>query len=280
VPHHLERGLDRDRVRRDEQRVEQRRELLVDLAGGGDVAGPDQVAQLLDPSTDEMRGDRDDTDGTQAQVSERRPVVPAVDLEVRRRLGDELRDRLEVAGRVFHTDDVLHLGHPQQGVVLDPDAGPSRDVVRDDRDRDRVRHLAEVLEEPALRWLVVVRRDEQQPVGPELLGLARELEGLRRVVRPGAAQDLAASLRHLDHRAEELELLLVGEGRRFTGGAGHDERLRPPLEQVRGQRASRVEIQRVILVEGRDHGGDDRPEPTGHDASFGLLRRVASRLAR
>src|SRR5581483_2913855 len=45
----VERGLHRDRVGRDEQRVEQRGELLVDLPGRGDVARGDELRHLPDP---------------------------------------------------------------------------------------------------------------------------------------------------------------------------------------------------------------------------------------
>src|SRR5262245_46794517 len=95
VPDHPERGLDGDRIRRDEQRVEQRRELLVDLARGRDVARLDQIAHLADLPADQVACDRDDADRAEAHVAERGPVVPAVHLEVRRGLRDQLRDRLE-----------------------------------------------------------------------------------------------------------------------------------------------------------------------------------------
>src|SRR4249920_1804387 len=47
-PDHLQRSLQRDRVAGDEQRVEQRRQVLVDLAGGGNVARLDQLDHLAD----------------------------------------------------------------------------------------------------------------------------------------------------------------------------------------------------------------------------------------
>src|SRR4029450_600630 len=123
-PDHLERGLDRDRVRGDEQRVEQWCQLLVDLARRRDVAGLDEVAHLADLPAHEVTGHRDDPDRAKAHVAERRPVVTAVDLELGRDLRDQPRDRLEVARRVLHADDVRDLRDPQDRVVFDAGPGP------------------------------------------------------------------------------------------------------------------------------------------------------------
>ena len=144
-------GLDRDRVRGDEQRVEQRRELLVDLAGRGHVARADQLEHLMDLRADEVARDAHDPDGAETGVAERRPVVARVDLEAARRLGDQSRDRLEVAGRVLDRHDVGALGEREERVVLDPRRGAARDVVDDDRQLGRVGHALEVRDQAALR---------------------------------------------------------------------------------------------------------------------------------
>src|SRR5215207_5634233 len=60
--HQLQGCLQRDRVAGDEQRVEQRTERLVDLAGGRYIAGLDQVDHLTDLGADEVCGDGDHTD--------------------------------------------------------------------------------------------------------------------------------------------------------------------------------------------------------------------------
>src|SRR5581483_8374558 len=52
----VERRLDRNRVGGDEQRVEQGRELLVDLPSSRDVTGGDELGHLPDPRADQVRG--------------------------------------------------------------------------------------------------------------------------------------------------------------------------------------------------------------------------------
>src|SRR5438093_916698 len=91
APEHLEGRLHGNRVRRDEQGVEQGRERLVDLSRRRDVAGLDELDHLADLGPHEMARDGDHPDGAQTHVPERGPVVARVDLEVRS-LGHESRD--------------------------------------------------------------------------------------------------------------------------------------------------------------------------------------------
>ena len=92
---------------------------------------------------------------------------------------------------------------------------------------------------PAAVGLVVVGRDDQRGVGA---GRGRHLGQLARVagvVGAGAAdqQDVVADLGA--DRAQQLDRLLVGQGRALAGGAADDEPVRAVLEQVGGQAARR-----------------------------------------
>ena len=276
---HLQRGLQRNRVAGDEQRVEQGRQILVDLPGGGDVARLDQLDHLADLRADQVTRDGDDPDRTQAHVAERRPVVPAVHLEVRWRLGHQSGHALEITGRVLHRDDVGPLGELQERLVFDARRCPAGDVVDDDRELGCVGHALEVRDQPALRRLVVVRRHDEQPIGARVLRGLRQLERLGGRVRPGAADQLAAAFRDLADRAEELGLLLVRERRRLARGTGDHDRVAAGVEQVRCQALRAVDVQRVtLLAERRDHRRDERSEPAGHASSFATGRWTQTAL--
>ena len=82
-----------------------------------------------------------------------------------------LRDARHVGGGVLHAGDVLQLIEPLHGVDVDVDDRAGRNVVHDDRNADRVVDRLEVLVEPFLGRLVVVRRDHQHGVGAGLLGM-------------------------------------------------------------------------------------------------------------
>ncbi|MBS1163962.1 MAG: hypothetical protein H6R03_1858 [Burkholderiaceae bacterium] len=71
----------------------------------------------------------------------------------------------QVAGGVLDADDPRHLRQPQRGLGRQVGHRAARHVVQDDRQVDRLGHLAEVLVQPFLRRLVVVRHDLQRGVG-------------------------------------------------------------------------------------------------------------------
>src|SRR5439155_26139540 len=80
--------------------------------------------------------------------------------------------------------------------------------------------------------------------------------------------DPAAPLSGLDHRPEQLALLLVAERGRFPRGARHDDGIRSRREQVVGQLLGSLQIQAVIVAERRDHGGEQRSESAWHRGSL------------
>src|SRR5207248_2282841 len=262
--HQLERGLYRDRVARDEQHAVQSRKLVVALAPGHDVARLDELDQLADLRAHEVRGHRDDAGGAEADLAERGPVVAPVDVEVRGRLPQEPGQPVEVAGRVLHAHDVREGGELQDGLVLDADPDAAGDVVEQDRE---VRGLGDggvMGDQAALRRLAVVRRDDQRAVAPRRLGQPSELDGLLRRVRARPADDLALARRRLHHGAEQVALLLVGEGRCLAGGAGRHDGVGAVLQQPARELLRAVEVERVVVAERRDHRREDGSEPTGH----------------
>src|SRR3954471_7830047 len=130
----LERRLDRDRVARDEQRREQRRELLVHLAGRRDISGRDELRQLPQARSDDVRRDGHDAHRGRREKKKHGRVVAAVDLEVGRRLRDQTGEPVEVSRRVLHTDDVRDLREHEERGVFDAGRRSPRDVVREDRE--------------------------------------------------------------------------------------------------------------------------------------------------
>src|SRR3954451_20091297 len=209
----LERRLQRDRVARDEQRREQRRELLVHLAGCGDVARGEELHHLAYPVAHDVRRDRNDADGAERHRRERRPVVAAIHLEIGRRLRDQPRETVEVSGRILDADHVRDLREREQCPVLYARSGPSRDVVGEDRQVRRGRDALEMRDDPALWRLVVIRGDDQEAVGSRPRGGLGEFQCLLRRVGARAADHLAVPLRGLDDGAVEIGLLEMGQRR-------------------------------------------------------------------
>ena len=86
-------------------------------------------------------------------------------------------------------------------------------------------------DQAALRGPVVVGGDDQDGVRSGLLRLPGQDDGLGRVVGPGAADDLAPTPGHLDHGAEEVFLLLMGQGGCLAGRTGHHQAVAAVLQQ-------------------------------------------------
>jgi hypothetical protein len=129
-----------------------------------------------------------------------------------------------------------------------------RVVVEHDRQRDRLADRGVVAEDLVLRRRVVVRREDHQPVGAELLRLAAVADGARRrsVHRSHEDRDSAGDV--LDRRPDEKRPLLVGDRQELAGRAEDDDprdaHLQLPVEEslpgfdvdggpVRGERRDR-----------------------------------------
>ena len=161
-------------------------------------------------------------------------------------------------------------GELEQGLVLDPQGRAARDVVQDHRHVGRVGDGREVCGQPPLRRLVVVRRDDQQPVRADARRGLGEVEGFRRRVRADAGDHLAVPADRLGDRAEQIDLLGVREGRRLAGGSSRDDRVRSVRDEPARELLRPVEIEPVIVTERGDHRGDEGSEGAGHreEASF------------
>ena len=112
----------------------------------------------------------------------------------------------------------------------------------------------------ALRRLVVVRRDREDGVHAEIVRLTGQLDRVRGVVRPGVGDDAGPVADRLHGGGEELELLLVGEGRSLPRRAGYDEAVGAVLDEVDGEAPEAVHVDRPVLVERGDDRGQDFAE--------------------
>ena len=105
------------------------------------------------------------------------------------------------------------------------DAGSAGHVVENQRPLDRIGDGREVAPHPFLRGLVVVRRDDEERRDGQPVDGTRQLQRLRRRVRPGAGDDRNAPRRKLARLRDDVDVLVVIECRRFAGRARDDERL-------------------------------------------------------
>ena len=119
-----------------------------------------------------------------------------------------------------------------------------RDVVEDDREvAGRVSDRPRMRLDPRDRWLVVVRRDREEPTDAgEAGGLPREVDGMGGVVGSGARDDRHARADRAGDGLGQRELLVVGERRGLAGGAVHHDPLGAVGKQVLGEPHGLLEV--------------------------------------
>ena len=170
--------------------------------------------------------------------------------------GDHLRRRDRGALGVLDRDDPGMSGDLDHRRRFHRDAGPVRDVVDHDRQRGGFGNGQEMVGDRVLGRPAVVGGDHQQPVHPDLLGLAGQLQGVRGIegAHPGDHFGSIADL--VDDGLQQRPLFGVGGGRRLTGGAvDHQAVIALGVDQVCGQPPGLGEVQRSVGGERRDHRG-------------------------
>ena len=247
---HLERGLDRDRVRRHREGLVERPQPGVDLAGAVEVAGLGRVPHLAHLRADQLRGDEDPPRPADFERLQERVVVAGEDREA----VDQLQ--LVVVG-LLQPDHVVDLGEPGEVLRGDVDDHPRGDVVGDQRQvGDRGGDRLEVGDDPGRVRLVVVGRDDQRRLGAGVGGGLGQLDRVAGVVGTGAADDRRPVADLVDDRSQQPDVLGVVERRRLSGRSGDDDPVRAVLDDLGREPARRRLVDRSSLLEGGGHRGE------------------------
>ena len=121
---------------------------------------------------------------------------------------------------------------------------------------DRVGHGDEVAVHTLGIGLVVVGGNEEQAVGPQLLGSEALLQHGLGAVGAGTGNDRYSPRRRLDDAAEGGVVLLVGHGGALTGGAQGQNGVGLVLDMPLHQFTELFKIHTAVGVEGSDQGYD------------------------
>jgi len=263
VPEQVQSALDGDWIPDDAQEVDRRRKLSVELARPFDIAGAKQANHLLHLRSDDMRVHAHAAEPAELEEREDEVVVPRVQVE------PELHDRarlLEVGIRLLDGPDRGNLREPSDRLRLKIEHDAARNVVRHDRP---VRHRGdrpEVLDDPADRRLVVVRRHDEEAVDADLVCARGQVDRMLRRVGARAGDD-GGPVTDLVHRGfVELETLVVRERRRLPSGARDDETVRSRLDEMGRQGAKPLEVDRSVHFEGSDDCRQDLAQHV-HDST-------------
>jgi hypothetical protein len=92
------------------------------------------------------------------------------------------------------------------------------------------------------------------------VGTLREVDRVRRRVRPRAREHRAAVAHGVDGRLDELQALVVRERRRLAGRARDDDAVRAVVEQVAREGAERLDVDGAVGAERRHDRCQDLAE--------------------
>ena len=187
-----------------------------------------------------------------AELEERVDEVVVAGVEVETRLVDDPFRLRKVVVRLL---DGLHCRDLRQfddRFRLDVDGDTTGDVVDDDRPVALGRDRLEVLDDSTLRRLVVVRRHDEEAVDADLVRCAGQVDRMRSGVRARSGDHRRALAESVDRDAEELESLVVGEGRALPCGARDDDPVGAVLDQMLRKFAEAFVVDRAVLLEWRD----------------------------
>jgi hypothetical protein len=229
VAEEVQRTLDGDRIRRDAEELDRGREFAVERAGAVEVAVPVSLHHLLDPRADDVRVHADAAAAPDLEEGEHEVVIAGVQVEVE---VDDPAGLVEIGVRLLDRPHGRDLRELCDGVGLEVERDPARDVVDDDRTIAHGGDRLEVLDDPAHRWLVVVGGYDQEPVDSELVCTRRQVKRMRGRVR-ARARNHGCTVTHLLHCSlVQREALLVGERRRLPGRPGDYEAVGAVVDEM------------------------------------------------
>ena len=202
-----------------------------------------------------------DAHGTHSKHRQGEAVVTAVDRQLRTAGQPQGRDLFRGAAgglETHHVRAVHQPGHRRRG---DAAAGAARDVVKHQRQlRCRFSDGPEMGLQTLLRRLVVVGHHNKSAVGA---GRRRFLGGLHRFrcgIAARARQHLGVAAHGITNGLQQLQLLVPAEGRRFTGGAAHQQSIGSLIHKMPGQVCGNAEIHSTAGIKGGHHRGDHTAE--------------------
>src|SRR6266540_4040676 len=150
-----------------------------------------------------------------AKKVKRRLDRDRIDLDLEQ-LVSRLEVLVEVVIRLLHRPDARDLGEFDDRLRLDVDHDAARNVVDDDRLVADVGDGAEVLDDASGGGLVVVRRDDEEPVYTELVRFTREVDGVGGGIGTGAGDDGRPPVEGVNGDPEQLEPFVVRESWALT----------------------------------------------------------------
>ena len=188
------------------------------------IPGRKRAHHLGHLSRRHIGGHADNALSTDAHEGQRQGIIAADDLKFWSAGRSQLADAVARTPSFFDADDILKVRRQAlNGVETDLDAATTRDTVKQDGQPCGPGDGREVLIHAFLRGLVVVRGHLERAIHSQLLGLLSQEDGLLRRIATRTRQDWQLAARKLHGQLDHLQVFVIIQCRRLTGGShGHD----------------------------------------------------------
>ena len=146
----------------------------------------------------------------------------------------------QIAGRVFHADDVFERRQFRHGFDLHINHAAPRNIVNNQRQvLDRIIQRGEMRDEPGLRRLVIIGRNNERGCRACFFGMACEIKRFLRRVRAGSGNDGHATSRRANANFHHAQMLIMAQCRRLARRAARHQPVRASVDLALDQRVQR-----------------------------------------
>lgn len=195
-------------------------------------------------------GRADDTVRAESQTADGQLVAAGIDGEILTERFFDAEDVKHRGGGVFDAFHAFDAAQTQQHFVADQSR--KGHVVDDHRDTRRLHEIGVIRGNLVVAEFPVNRRNGGNRGRARPGGVTSQIFGSQRADRADMDDDRDAPRRFVEHGFDKHFALVARAEEAFAGGTGQIQPLRAVLDELGGQRAGAGEIQRLVLIKGRN----------------------------
>src|SRR5471032_1354893 len=250
--HFMQSPFHGDGVGFDEQGLVQRHQFFVDGTGRDGIATDRSSAQVAHGAWRDVRGHGNIALAAQQNQFDGRCIITGIHQEIAAHACQDVLGALQVTGCFLDGDDVRHPGQAHDGICQHVASRTAWHVVEDLRNVHGFGDGLDVLIQPFLRRLVVVRRDQQTCVRASALGVVRQFDRFARRIGARARDDRDTPCNLSDHTTNDFDVFVHVERGRLTCSADGNNGVGALLQVEVHQFAQAVPVETTLCIHGCD----------------------------
>lgn len=182
----------------------------------------------------------------------------------------------QIVRGVLYSGNAWQIRQSRAGVWRDIHNAPTRNIVKDNRQRRSIVDGLEVGVKPLLRRFVIIRRNDQKRIRAAISGLTGQGDGFGCRIRAGSGNNRHTALDGAHAALDNAPMFVMSQNRRFPRCSAGHERARAGRDLAFDQGIEGVKVYGLAVFPGK--GCDERRDGPSERAGGGmsLLHRVFS----